>query len=120
MTGSSRRGRAGVSFLIATVGSTFTSPTVVLVNTRVFGDDTRAVLLAQVNSWVDASDAKRILQDRCRGCPQKRTRTMRMVDSSSSVEVCVSDAVGEALLERALASRVAEADARESRCLRWK
>ena len=57
-TGSSCRGRAGVSFLVATVGSTFTSPTVVLVNTRVFGDDARAVWLARVNSWVDASDAK--------------------------------------------------------------
>ena len=36
-----------------------------------------------------------------------------------SVRACVSDAVGEVLLERALASRVAGADARESRCLRW-
>ena len=38
------------SLLVATVGSTVTSPTVVLVNTRVFGDDARAVLLAWVNS----------------------------------------------------------------------
>ena len=37
-----------------------------------------------------------------------------------SVWTGVSDAVGEALLERALASRVAKADTRESRCLRWK
>ena len=37
-----------------------------------------------------------------------------------SVRVCVSDAVGEVLLERALVSRVAGADARESRCLGWK
>ena len=49
-TGSSCHGHAGVSFLIATVGSTFTSPTVVLVNARVFCDDARAVLLAQINS----------------------------------------------------------------------
>ena len=33
---------------------------------------------------------------------------------------CVSDAVGEALLEQALASCVAGADARGSRCLRWR
>ena len=32
----------------------------------------------------------------------------------------MSDAVGEALLERALASCVAGVDARELRCLRWK
>ena len=49
-TGSSCRGHAGVSFLIATVGSTFTSPTVVLVNARIFCDDARAVLLTWINS----------------------------------------------------------------------
>ena len=38
------------SLLVATVGSTVTSPTVVLVNTRVFGDDARAVVLAWINS----------------------------------------------------------------------
>ena len=49
-TGSSRHGCAGVSFLIATVGSTFTSPTVALVNACVFCDNVRAVLLTQINS----------------------------------------------------------------------
>ena len=37
-----------------------------------------------------------------------------------SVWTGVSDAVGEALLERVLASRVAKAGTCESRCLRWK
>ena len=40
----------GVALLIATVGSTFTSPTVVLVNAHVFCDNARAILLTRINS----------------------------------------------------------------------
>ena len=39
-----------VSLLMATVGLTFSNPTVVLVNARVFCDDARAVLLVRINS----------------------------------------------------------------------
>ena len=84
-----------------------------------FGGGARAVLLTQTKSWVGASTQSEFFKivvvaaaeagaNRANGRPV------------FSVWTGVSDAVGEVLLERVVASRVAKADTRELRCLGWK
>ena len=82
-----------------------------------FCGDTQAVLLAQIKSWVDAStrsEFHKIVVAAARKSGREPCERL------TRLQAFVSDTVGEALLERALASRVAGADACESCCLRWK
>ena len=78
----------------------------------------RAVLLTQTKSWVDASTQSEFFKIVVAAAAEAGANRAngRLV---FSVWTGVSDAVGEALLERVLTSRVAKADIRESRCLRW-
>ena len=82
-----------------------------------FCGDAQAVLLAQIKSWVDASTQSEFLKIVVAAARKSGRKPCEWL---THLQAFVSDTVGEALLERALASRVAGADARESRCLRWK
>ena len=76
-------------------------------------------MLTQTKSWVDAStrsESFKIVVAAAAEVGANRANGQLVF----SVWTGVSDAVGEALLERALVSRVAKADTRKSRCLRWK
>ena len=79
----------------------------------------RAVLLTQTKSWVDASTRSEFFKIIVAAAAEAGTNRAngRLV---FSVWTGVSDTVGEALLERALASCIAKVGTRELRCLRWK